>query len=73
MDFAAADAGCARAQALACPADHSANTLQVHIPPALGHIVGVADLIPKLRLFAANFTYLCHLKLNSRASLDASS
>jgi hypothetical protein len=73
LDFAAAYAGSAGAQALAGASDHCTDTLQIYIPPALGHVVGVADLIPKLRLLAANFTYLCHLKLNSRASLDASS
>lgn len=36
--------------------------LQIHIPPAIGHVVGMANLMPELRTFAANFTNSCHLK-----------
>ena len=36
------------------------NTLQIQVPAALRHVVGVADLIPKLRSATAYFTSFCH-------------
>ena len=39
-----------------------ANALQVEIPAALGHIVGVADAVTELRAAPANFTYFRHSK-----------
>ena len=37
-----------------------ANGLQIRIENARRSIVGVRDIIAKLRAFAANFTTLCH-------------
>jgi hypothetical protein len=65
LDSAAADAGCAGAQTLACAIDEGANGLQIYIPAAIGYVMGVADLMPKLRTLAAHFTNSCHLTMNS--------
>jgi hypothetical protein len=45
--------------------DDSAHGAQIHVPAPLSDVVSVADVIPKLRPFAAHFTYTCHLS-NSR-------
>ena len=65
MNFAAADAGSAGTQTLARAIHNRPNTLQIYIPAAIRHIMGVADFVPKLGFLAANFTYTCHLKTNS--------
>ena len=44
-----------------------ANRAQVYVPTPLGHVMGVADIVSKLRPFAADFAYACHLT-NSRFS-----
>jgi hypothetical protein len=36
------------------------NRAKVDVPTPFGHVVGVADVISKLRLLAADFAYLCH-------------
>jgi len=59
-DFAAADAGCADAHALGGRADAGVNRAQIDVPAPLGHVVGVADAVSRLRLLAADFTLLCH-------------
>jgi hypothetical protein len=33
---------------------------QVNVPAPLGNVVGVADVVPELRPFAADITNLCH-------------
>jgi hypothetical protein len=33
---------------------------QVDVPAPLGHVVGVADIVPELRPFAAEITNMCH-------------
>jgi hypothetical protein len=33
---------------------------QVHIPAPLGHVMGVTDVVSKLRPLAAKIAYLCH-------------
>jgi hypothetical protein len=33
---------------------------QVDVPAPLGHVVGVADIVPELRAFAAEITNMCH-------------
>jgi hypothetical protein len=38
--------------------------LQVEVPAALGHVVGVADFIAELRPAAAHFTYSRHWDRN---------
>ena len=60
LNFTVANAGCAGADTLACTVDDRTHRLQIYIPAAIGHIVGVADLMPELRAFAANITNSCH-------------
>ena len=59
-DFAAAQAGRADAHALGGRADFGVHGAQVDVPAPLGHVVGVADVISKLRPFAADRANLCH-------------
>jgi len=59
-DFAAAQAGGADADALARALHFGVDRAQIDVPAALGHVMGVADVISKLRPFAADFAYLCH-------------
>jgi hypothetical protein len=59
-DFAAAQAGSADADTLG-PATHfGADRTQIDVPAPLSHIVGVADVVSKLRPFAADRANLCH-------------
>jgi len=60
LHFAAADAGSAHAQALGGALDNRANRLQIEVPAALGHVVGVTDAVPELRAAATNVTYFRH-------------
>src|SRR5262249_21287642 len=53
----------AYADLLRCPADHGTDILEVHIPAPLGHIMGMADPVPKLRALAAHFTHFRHLEI----------
>jgi hypothetical protein len=73
-DFAAAQAGCADANALGRSFDPGPNRAQVDVPAALGHVVGVADPVTELRPFAANLAYLCHgpLQINSEFDCETS-
>ena len=59
-DFAAAQAGGAHANPLARALHFGVNRAEIDVPAPLGHVMGVADVIPKLRSFAAYFTNLCH-------------
>jgi hypothetical protein len=59
-DLARLDAAGADAQALVAGLGDGAHRAQVHIPAATAHVVSVADLVSKLRTFAADFTNLCH-------------
>ncbi len=59
-DFAAAQAGGANADPLARALHLGVNRAQIDVPAPLGHVVGVADVISKLRPFAAYFANLCH-------------
>ena len=59
-DFAAAQAGGADADAPALPVDLGVNRTQIDVPAPLGHVVGVADAVSRLRLLAADFTLLSH-------------
>ena len=58
--FAAAQAGCANSNALGSAFHPSVNRTQIYIPAPLGHVVGVTDVISKLRSLAAKIAYLCH-------------
>jgi len=53
LNFTVADAGRAGAQALMRSVDDRAHGLNIDVPAAVAHIVGVTDLMPKLRTFAA--------------------
>jgi hypothetical protein len=53
LNFTVANAGCAGAKALVRSIDDCAHGLNIHVPAAVGHIMGVADLMPELRTFAA--------------------
>jgi hypothetical protein len=58
--FAGLDAVSANAQPLVRAFHYCAHWTQVHIPAPAADIVSVADLVSKLRSFAADFTNLCH-------------
>ena len=59
-DFAGTQAAGAYADALTYTLDFGVNRTQVNIPAPLGHVVGVADVISKLRPSAADITCMCH-------------
>ncbi|MCU1268881.1 MAG: hypothetical protein JWN74_175 [Acidobacteriaceae bacterium] len=59
-DFAAAQAGGADADTLARALHFGVDRAQIDVPAPLGHVVGVADVISKLRPFAADLANLCH-------------
>ena len=72
MNLAAANAGGADANALARTFDECVHGLQIHVPAALRHVVGMTDAMPELRTTAANFTNFCHRDTPSaRAHADA--
>lgn len=60
-NLAGLQAGGADAHALVGAVHPGAHRTQVHVPAAAAHVVGVADLVSKLRAFAADITNLCHL------------
>ena len=59
-DFTAAQAGRADADTLGRGAYPGVDRAQVYVPAPLGHVVGVADIVPELRPFAAEITDMCH-------------
>ena len=59
-DFTAAQAGCAHADPLARALHFSVDWAQIDVPAPLGHIVGVAYVVSRLRLLAADFANLGH-------------
>ena len=61
LDFPASQAGRADADTLARTLpDFGVDWAQIDVPAALGHIMGVADVISKLRPLAAYLANLCH-------------
>jgi hypothetical protein len=60
LDFAAAQAGRAHAHPLGRALYFGVDRAQIDVPAPLRHVVGVADVISKLRPFAANLANLCH-------------
>ena len=60
LDFAAADAGRAGANALVGALDHRMYGLEIQVPAPLRYIVGVADLVTELRSAATYITNSCH-------------
>jgi hypothetical protein len=53
LNLTVADAGRAGANTLMRSVNESAHRLNIDVPAAVGHIVGVTDLMPELRAFAA--------------------
>jgi hypothetical protein len=62
-DLAGFDATSADANALVAAIDFSLDRAKIYVPATLGHVVRMRDLVTELRAFAADFTYLCHDKL----------
>ena len=61
LDFSASQAGRANADTLARALPHfGVDRAQIDVPAPFGHIVGVADVISKLRPLAAYLANLCH-------------
>jgi hypothetical protein len=58
--FAAAQAGRADAHVLPLSIHLGVHRAQIDVPAPLGDVMGVADMVSRLRLFAADFTLLCH-------------
>jgi len=67
FDLAALNARRTHAHAPRRLVKQNANGLQIQVPPAIRYIMGVADLVPKLRAPAADFTYSCHFQIVARA------
>ena len=59
-DFAAADTRRACANALAHALYLRLHRTQIHIPASFSNVVGVADVVSKLRALAADIAYSCH-------------
>ena len=72
LDFAAAQAGSAHANALGCSLHPGVNRTKIDVPAPLGDVVGVADVISKLRSLAAHIAYACHETLQTVDSIAAS-
>jgi len=60
LNFAASQAGGTHANALGRTLHLGVDRAQIDVPAALGHVMGVADVISKLRALPADFAYLCH-------------
>ena len=71
LDLARLDAAGADADPLGGAVDQSLHCLQIDIPAALGHVVRVRNVVAELRSFAANLTYLCHLKAPNLSQVSA--
>jgi hypothetical protein len=62
-DLTGFDASSADANALVAAINFSLDRAKIYVPATLGHVVRMRDLVTELRAFAADFTYLCHDKL----------
>jgi len=60
LHFSAAQAGGADANPPGRALYLGVDRTQIDVPAPLGHVVGVTDIVSKLRPLAANFTNLCH-------------
>jgi hypothetical protein len=60
LDLARTDAGGAYPQRLIFPFDHDFDFLQVGFPTAVGHFMGMADIMAVDGFLPAYFTYFCH-------------
>ncbi len=67
-DFAGLDAAGADAHALAATVYLGFDGLQVHVPATTGGVVGVRDVIAKLRAFAAKITFCAMTKCSNLES-----
>jgi len=67
--FPALEAGSAHPHAPVRSLNDRAHRAQVHVPSPFGDVMGVADIVSKLRPFAAHFAYACH-DTNSRIESD---
>jgi hypothetical protein len=63
-DLAGLEAGRANPQLLGDPVDQGAGVLEIWIPPALGDVVGVGNVVPELGLLAANLALTGHGNLD---------
>jgi hypothetical protein len=50
----------ANPDSLDLPGLHGPDLLEVRIPPCLGLVVGMTDIVPGDRFFSADFTRPCH-------------
>jgi len=63
-DFASADAGSADPDPGVAAIHDRAHAVQIHVPPPLRDVVGVADLVSKPRAFPAHITNFCHFAIS---------
>ena len=72
-DFTAAQAGSADTHAFGRGAHLGMNRAQVDVPAPLSHVVGVTDVVSKLRPLAADLAYLCHEPLQMSSEFNVQS
>jgi hypothetical protein len=60
LNFAALDATRANLHSFGCAIHKCAHALQIDVPPALRHVVSVADSVAELRAAATEFTIFRH-------------
>jgi len=60
LNLAVTDARSAGAKPLIRPLHNRANSLQIHVPASIRHVVGVADFMSELRALAAYIANSCH-------------
>jgi hypothetical protein len=60
LDFAASDAGSAHFHPARPAIDEGPDGLQIDIPAAFRHVMGVADAVPELRAATTDFTFFGH-------------
>jgi hypothetical protein len=60
LDLSRADTGRAYPQGLVLPVDHDLDFLQVGLPTAAGHFMGMADIMAIDGFLSAYITYFCH-------------
>jgi len=72
-NFAAAQAGCADTNALGGAVHSGPDGAQIHVPAPLTHVVGVTDVVSKLRPLAADLAYLCHEPLQMSSEFNVQS
>lgn len=70
LDFAGLKAARADAETPVRSLYNRAHRAQIHVPAALSHVVGVTDVVSKLRPFAAHFAYACHRRNSKIGGLD---